>query len=145
MELSEIVNQAEALDEKNVFAIYNHIESEFVEPDHAIFRLNIRPESKNPYGVVHGGAIYTMADNATGYAAHTDGRSYVTQSSAMHFLRNQTDGIVRADARVRHRGRTTCLVDVDILGEGEKLLATGEFTYFCIDPDIMAQKAAQPC
>lgn len=86
-----------------------------------------------------------MADNATGYAAHTDGRSYVTQSSAMHFLRNQTDGVVRADARVRHRGRTTCLVDVDILGEGEKLLATGEFTYFCIDPDIMAQKAAQPC
>ena len=30
-----------------------------------------------------------------------------------------------------------------ILGEGGKLLATGEFTYFCIDPDIMAQKAAQ--
>ena len=28
-------------------------------------------------------------------------------------------------------------------GEGGKLLATGEFTYFCIDPDIMAQKAAQ--
>ena len=29
------------------------------------------------------------------------------------------------------------------MGEGGKLLATGEFTYFCIDPDIMAQKAAQ--
>ena len=130
---------------KNGFAVYNHIEMVLAERDHAIYRLNIRPESKNPYGMVHGGAIYTMADNATGYAAHTDGRSYVTQSSAMHFLRNQTDGIVRADARVRHRGRTTCLVDVDILGEGEKLLATGEFTYFCIDPDIMAQKAAQPC
>ena len=50
---------------------------------------------------------------------------------------------MRADAKVRHRGRTTCLVSVDILGEGGKLLATGEFTYFCIDPDIMAQKAAQ--
>lgn len=50
---------------------------------------------------------------------------------------------MRADAKVRHRGRTTCLVNVDILGEGGKLLATGEFTYFCIDPDIMAQKAAQ--
>ena len=112
--------QAAELNKKNLFATYNHIEAEFVEPDHAIFKLEIRPESKNPYGIVHGGAIYTMADNATGYAAHTDGRSYVTQSSAMHFLRNQTDGIVRADARVRHRGRTTCLVDVDILGEGEK-------------------------
>ena len=84
-----------------------------------------------------------MSDIATGYAAHTDGRSYVTQGSSMHFLRNQSEGVVRADAKVRHRGRTTCLVNVDILGEGGKLLATGEFTYFCIDPDIMAQKAAQ--
>ena len=122
MEQLTAAQQAAELNKKNLFATYNHIEAEFVEPDHAIF---------------------TMADNATGYAAHTDGRSYVTQGSSMHFLRNQSEGIVRADAKVRHRGRTTCLVNVDILGEGGKLLATGEFTYFCIDPDIMAQKAAQ--
>ena len=30
----------------------------------------------------------------------------------MHFLRNQSEGVVRADAKVRHRGRTTCLVNV---------------------------------
>ena len=127
MEQLTAAQQAAELNKKNLFATYNHIEAEFVEPDHAIFKLEIRPESKNPYGIVHGGAIYTMADNATGYAAHTDGRSYVTQGSSMHFLRNQSEGIVRADAK----------------GEGGKLLATGEFTYFCIDPDIMAQKAAQ--
>lgn len=135
--------QAGELDLKNAFAFYNHIELERVEPNHAVFRLVIRPESKNPYGVVHGSAIYTMADNATGYAAHSDGRFYVTQTSAMHFLRNQTHGIVRADARVRHRGNATCLVDVDILGDDGKLLATGEFTYFCIDPAVMARKAKQ--
>ena len=143
MEQSAASRSAEELNKANFFAAYNHIEAEFVESDHAVFKLEIRQESKNSYGIVHGGAIYTMADNATGYAAHTDGRSYVTQSSSMHFLRNQSDGVVRADAKVRHRGRTTCLVSVDILGEGGKLLATGEFTYFCIDPDIMAQKAVQ--
>ena len=135
--------QAAELNLKNTFAFYNHTEPECVEPDHAVFRLVIRPESKNPYGVVHGGAIYTMADNAAGYAAHTDGRFYVTQTSSMHFLRNQAHGVVRADARVRHRGKATCLVDVDILGEDGRLLATGEFTYFCVDPAIMAQKAKQ--
>ena len=118
MEQLTAAQQAAELNKKNLFATYNHIEAEFVEPDHAIFKLEIRPESKNPYGIVHGGAIYTMADNATGYAAHTDGRSYVTQGSSMHFLRNQSEGVVRADAKVRHRGRTTCLVNVDILGEG---------------------------
>ena len=117
MEQLTAAQQAAELNKKNLFATYNHIEAEFVEPDHAIFKLEIRPESKNPYGIVQG--------------------------SSMHFLRNQSEGVVRADAKVRHRGRTTCLVNVDILGEGGKLLATGEFTYFCIDPDIMAQKAAQ--
>ena len=47
---------------KNLFATYNHIEMVMVEEDHAVFRLNIQPESKNSYGMVHGGAIYAMAD-----------------------------------------------------------------------------------
>lgn len=125
---------------KNGFMQHNFIELEHVELDRAIFRLNIRPESCNPYGIVHGGAIYSLADNATGAAAHTDGRFYVTQTSAMHFLRNQSQGTVRAEAYVRHRGKSSCLVDVDITGEGGKLIATGEFTFFCVDPQIMEQK-----
>ena len=132
MDETIIQQQAEQRNAKNAFAEYNHLELESVEPDHAVFRLLIRPESKNPYGIVHGSAIYTMAD----------GRIYVTQDSAMHFLRNQTEGIVRADAHVLHRGKSTCLVHVDIFGEDGRLLATGTFTYFCVDPAIMAQKAA---
>ena len=125
---------------KNLFATHNFIEMEHVEPDRAVFSLDVRPESLNAYGMVHGGAIYAMADNATGAAAHTDGRSYVTQPSFLHFLRNQPEGDILADARVRHRGHSTCLVAVDILGEDEKLLATGEFTFFCVDPELMASK-----
>lgn len=128
---------------KNTFMLYNHIEIESVEPDRAVFRLAIRPESKNPYGMVHGGAIYTMADNATGTAAHTDGRYYVTQTSALHFLRNQSEGVVRASAHVRHRGKSTCLVAVDITGDDGKLIATGEFTFFCVDKALMDQKVPQ--
>lgn len=124
----------------NPFTMYNHVEMIFAEEDHAVFRLNIHTESKNSYGMVHGGAIYAMADNAAGFAAHTDGRSYVTQTSALHFLRNQSEGEIQADARVRHRGRSTCLVAVDILGEDETLLATGEFTFFCVDPTLMAKR-----
>ncbi len=127
---------------KNGFMKHNYIEMESIAPDRAVFRLEIRPESRNPYGMVHGGAIYTLADNATGSAAHTDGRYYVTQTSALHFLRNQAEGTVRASAEVRHRGKSTCLVAVDITGEGGKLLATGEFTFFCVDKALMDQKVA---
>lgn len=125
---------------KNAFMHHNYIEMVSVETDKAVFRLDIRPESKNPYGMVHGGAIYTLADNATGSAAHSDGRNYVTQTSALHFLRNQSEGTVWATAAVRHRGKSTCLVAVDITGEGGKLIATGEFTFFCVDKAIMDAK-----
>lgn len=127
--------------QKNAFMQHNYIELESVERDRAVFRLDIRPESRNPYGLIHGGAIYTMADNAAGTAAHTDGRYYVTQTSALHFLRNQASGTVWATAWVRHRGRSTVLTSVDITGEGGKLLATGEFTFFCVDKALMDEKA----
>ena len=130
--MNELEQRTLARLEKNGFMNYNHIEMETVEQDYAVFRLQVRPENRNVYGMVHGGAIYTLADNATGSAAHTDGRNYVTQSGTLHFLRNQREGIIRAQARVRHRGRSTVLVAVDVVGDDGTLLAAGEFSFFCI-------------
>lgn len=129
--------------ERNAFMLHNYMELESVETDRAAFTLQIRPESCNPLGMVHGGAIYTLADNAAGTAAHTDGRFYVTQTSSLHFLRNQSQGLVRATAQVRHRGKSTVLTAVDITGEDGRLLATGEFTFFCVDKTVMDQKTAK--
>ena len=42
----------------NAFTDYNFIRLETAEPDRAVYRLEIRPESRNPYGMVHGGALY---------------------------------------------------------------------------------------
>ena len=138
--MTDIEKAIQEREKKNGFMLHNFIEMESVERDRAVFKLTIRPESKNPYGMIHGGAIYTLADNATGTAAHTDGRYYVTQTSALHFLRNQSEGTVRATATVRHRGRSTVLTAVDITGDDGKLIATGEFTFFCVDKDIMDAK-----
>lgn len=140
--MNELEKETRARLNRNTFMVHNFIEMEHVEPDRAVFRLDIRPESLNAYGMVHGGAIYTLADNATGAAAHSDGRYYVTQTSALHFLRNQATGTVRASAWVRHRGKSTVLTAVDITGDGGRLLATGEFTFFCVDKALMDQKAA---
>jgi len=135
--MDQLEKDARKLQGANGFAKHNFIEGEPVSQDEAVFTLEIRPESRNPYGVIHGGAIYGLADNAAGFAAHTDGRFYVTQNSTIHFLRAQKEGTVRAHAKVRHRGRTTCLIAVDILGEGDKLLATGEYTFFCVNTSIV--------
>ena len=117
----------------NAFTDHNFIRMESAEADCAVYRLDIRPESRNPFGMVHGGALYTLADDAAGGAAHSDGRHYVTQHGDLHFLDNRAHGIIRAAGRVRHRGRATVLVDVEITDESGALLATGAFSYFCVD------------
>ena len=116
---------------------------ESAEPDCVVYRLDIRPESRNPWGMVHGGALYTLADDAAGGAAHSDGRHYVTQHGDLHFLDNRAHGTIRAAGRVRRRGRSTVLVDVEITDEGGALLATGAFSYFCVDRKRMAERAQE--
>ena len=49
--MNELEIQNEELMRENAFMIYNHVELESVERDHAVYKLNIRPESKNPYGM----------------------------------------------------------------------------------------------
>ena len=90
--LEHIRESAETRMRKNAFMLHNYIELERVEKDRAVFKLDIRPESYNPYGLIHGGAIYTLADNATGAAAHSDGRYYVTQTSALHSCATRPQG-----------------------------------------------------
>lgn len=128
---------------ENAFTAHNFMERESVGPDRAAYRLEIRRESRNPYDMVHGGALYTLADDAAGAAAHSDGRHYVTQHGDLHFLDNRAHGTIRAEGHVRHRGRSTVLVGVDITDEAGVLLAAGEFSYFCVDVERMAQRAEE--
>ena len=121
----------------NAFTDHNFIRLESAEADCAVYRLDIRPESRNPFGMVHGGALYTLADDAAGGAAHSDGRHYVTQHGDLHFLDN------RAHGTIRHRGRSTVLVDVEITDESGALLATGAFSYFCVDRKRMEERARE--
>ena len=140
---SSLMKVANALTAQNSFTVYNHMELTLLEADHAVYRLKIRPESHNPYGMVHGAALYAMADNAAGFAAHTDGRDYVTIDSSIHFISNIAEGVVLADARVLHRGHTTCLVDVQITSDTGKLLAVCSLTFFCIDRSRLQEKPEQ--
>ena len=139
----ETLAQEQARLEKDGFSRYNGFELEIMEQDRVVYRLDIGRNSLNPYGMVHGGALYTMADDAAGTAAHTDGRSYVTQSGTLHFLDNRAHGVIRATGTVRHRGGSTVLAVVDITGEDGTLLATGEFSYFCVDRKRMEERAEE--
>lgn len=117
----------------NAFMLHNHITARQTGDGTADAVLTVVPDSLNPYGMLHGGAYYTMADCAAGTACRTDGRKYVTLDGGIHFLKAARPGdTVTAAAAVRHRGRTTSLADVTITDQDGRLLATGSFTFFCL-------------
>lgn len=117
----------------NPFLQINHMELVDAGEDWAQMELKVYEGSLNPLGLVHGGALFTLADSAGGAAAHTDGRDYVTLSSSFTFLHSALPGdTVRAKGTVRRRGQTTCYVNVDVTNQKEELLASGNYTFFHI-------------
>jgi len=129
-----IETEIEKLCRENEFMNHNHITLKTLEKDHVVMELVVRQESLNPYKIVHGGALYTMADCAAGTASRSDGRRYVTMSSSLNFLRSGLMGdTIWAEARIRHRGRTVCYVEVDVTNQKGELLASGDYTFFCIE------------
>lgn len=122
----------QAVTEANAFARYNGITSRQTGDGTGEAFLDMGPNSLNPYGYLHGGAYYTLADCASGIACRTDGRKYVTLHGSLDFVRSAKGGRVTARAKVEHRGRTTCLVSVALSGEDGTAYASGHYTFFCL-------------
>ena len=141
MEQRSLKEKSLEVNRHNPFVQLIGVEIAEVGPDRSLLRLELRPEMLNPHGLVHGGALFTLADNAAGCASSTDGRTYVTQGGDIHFLHTQASGVVWAEALVKHRGRSTVLVEVTLTGEGGRLLATASFTYFCVDGSEIARNS----
>jgi 1,4-dihydroxy-2-naphthoyl-CoA hydrolase len=78
-------------------------------------------------GIVHGGALMSLADAAGAYLAFLnlpDGASgTATIESKTNFFRAVREGHVHARSRLLHRGRTTIVVETDLFDDAEKHLA----------------------
>ncbi len=85
-----------------------------------------------PMGIVHGGVYATMAEGmvseATFRVVYPDGNIAVGMSNSTNFLRPISKGTIHAEARRRHRGRTTWVWDVDFTDDEGRLCATTRVT-----------------
>jgi 1,4-dihydroxy-2-naphthoyl-CoA hydrolase len=95
-------------------------------------QVTVRPELKQPAGLLHGGVLASMAESiasmATFVAVSGDGKAAMGLSNSTSFLRPITQGTVHAVARRRHRGRTTWVWDVDFTDDDGRLCATTRMT-----------------
>jgi uncharacterized protein (TIGR00369 family) len=77
-------------------------------------------------GILHGGAIMTLADSAGALVAYLglpEGASTATLTSTTQLFRPVSAGAVRAVAVALHRGRTAVTVQTTLRDESDTLVA----------------------
>ena len=101
-------------------------------PDPARARLEVTPSVCQPFGIVHGGTFAALAESlcslATYEAVKDHGMLALGQSNQATFLRPISAGSVHAEARPRHRGRTTWVWDAEVKDAEDRLCALAQMT-----------------
>jgi 1,4-dihydroxy-2-naphthoyl-CoA hydrolase len=87
---------------------------------------------KQPAGLVHGGIYAAVAESlattGTALTVFGDGNTAIGMSNQTSFLRPVVEGHVHADARARHRGRTTWVWEVELSDDAGRLCALSRVT-----------------
>ncbi len=101
---------------------------------HSQCSLEIREELLNPYGVLHGGVIYSLADTGMGGALHSclqEDELCSTVEIKIVYFRPVASGTLTCNSEVIRRGRRLAFTESEIL-KGDRLIAkaTGTFSIF---------------
>lgn len=75
----------------------------------------------NPYGTVHGGAIFTMADSGMGFALVPtlgDGEQCASIEISIAYLKPATSGTLTCDTTVIQRTSKSAILESEIKNEG---------------------------
>lgn len=118
------------MNEAEGFNRHNGIVFTVVEEGYCECETEITETSLNPQGVAHGSLLFTLCDCVTGMATATTGRSMLTQSAAIHYLRPASAGKLTAKSRLIKNGRSTALCIGEVYDEKGRLLVTSEFEVF---------------
>lgn len=115
----------------NAFARLLGIESLDIGLGCAKRRIVLDERHFNPLGGVHGGCLYSLADNTGGDAAASYGNWITTTSGSLNFL-NPAINLkeIICEARCVKAGKNIKVVNVEIFADDGRLLANGSFSYF---------------
>lgn len=97
-------------------------------------RLTVRPEVLNPHGVLHGAAMYALADNGMGAAVYSrlaEEESCATIEITIVYLAPVFEGVIDCETRVIQKGKRVAALESEIRN-GERLVAKalGTFAIF---------------
>ena len=95
--------------------------------------LEVKPHHSNPYGILHGGVLTTMADTAMGAACLMKNKKVVTVSMTLEFMHAVPIGSkIITDAKILHEGRQIFICECNLIDAEGNLYAKAHATFFAI-------------
>lgn len=127
--------QLEFANQHNLFMVHNKIKATVLNEEKAEVMWEKEASGLNAMGGVHGGLLFLMGDCAAGLLARAKGGTFVTLDSTFRYLRDGREAkSLLASSTLVKRGTTVTIVrSVLTVKETGKVLAEGEFTFFCVD------------
>jgi acyl-CoA thioesterase len=126
-----------AEDEKNPFGRLIGLHFSGWGDGQSVCHLAVTPALLNPNGVLHGAAVYTMADTGMGGALVSvldAGQLCTTVEIKISYFRAVVAGVLRCHARVVHQGKRIAFLEAMVYDE-EVLIAQATGT-FAIRPQL---------
>lgn len=115
------------------FAALLGIEVVSVTPDEVVCRMKVTPQMANRNGVLHGGALMSLADSAAGSAVFINSLPEMTNTTVeakTNFIRAVKVGdIVTARCTTLHIGRTMVVLQVTMTREDGKIVGATTQTH----------------
>jgi 1,4-dihydroxy-2-naphthoyl-CoA hydrolase len=108
------------------FAMATGIELDAATPAEVAGRLAWSPERCTAGGILHGGALFTLADSLGAVCAFLNlpsGAGTATIESKVNFFRAVRSGDVRATSRPLHLGRSTIVVQTEVWDARDRRVA----------------------
>jgi acyl-CoA thioesterase len=112
------------------YAAANGMQLMELRPGYARTTLAVEARHMNNMGLVHGGAIFTLAAFAFGAASKTAGKAAVGINTNMSFLRPVRSGVLFADATEISRSRKLSVCEVRVTNDKGELIALFQGTAY---------------
>ena len=95
----------------------------------AVAEMKFSGEKEDIFGMAHGGAIFSLVDEAFGAAANSHGTVALALNVNITYVQSPSSGeTLRAEAREVDRSETASTCEIRVLGEDDRLIATAQAT-----------------
>lgn len=116
---------------------FKHLDMDLLEAGegYAKVSMKIKPHHTNIQGVVHGGAIASLADQTAMRAVQTNllqGQAGSTIQMDMHYLAPSRGGRLVGEGQVKKMGRQIAFSDVEVTDGRGKTIATARCTIMIV-------------